>query len=704
MYAPFTVAPLVSCIMPTCNRRAFVPHAIRYFIQQDYENKELLIVDDGMDCIEDLVPQNNQVRYIRLHYKTTLGEKRNFCVRESRGNLIMHWDDDDWMAPWRISYQVGELQKQNAEVCGVQQMLYYELKTGKSWLYQYPAYWPAWLAGGSLLYTRSFWQKRLFPAIQVGSDTQFVWAKKMEAFAVLPNYQFYVALIHENNTSPKTTAEAIWQPYPTDDIQKLLSADWPFYAGYSNEGEKPYLNMKNDNTHKESDRNEVSACLLAYNRPGNLQPIIDSLHHYPFINEILVWNNNAANKLHLSGSKVRVINATENMICYGRFLCAQQAKNSIVYFQDDDAIIDNVSVLYQAFLKDSSCITYALSSRHYQVRDKYNYASGQVAFLGWGSFIKKSWIGVLDLYLQTNENDNLFRREADKFFTLLLGKYNNTMLANMRLLEHDSTPGIALYLQQDHTLCVALAIRKALAYNRTANKITYPVTWNIVITCMNYGSFLEEAVHSVLYNHADYIITIVDDASSDNTPSICQKLMAQYPFINYIRNEHRMGAGFARNAGVASVDSIFVVLLDADDKLGPEYLFEAERMLRKGYDVVNPDAILFGKVSTRWPVPEKVSLAMQLAKNHVHCCAGFRRSYWAQVGGLDEKMQCWEDYEFWIRLAEAGARIVKLPGNHFYYRQHGVSRSTQPGLHHTYDPKSYIASKHKKLFAANGKI
>src|SRR5438552_2024035 len=87
--------PLVSCIMPTCNRRAFVPHAIRYFLRQDYEHKELIIADDGSDSVEDIVPSHPQIRYLRLEKKMTLGEKRNFCVRQCKGNLIMHWDDDD---------------------------------------------------------------------------------------------------------------------------------------------------------------------------------------------------------------------------------------------------------------------------------------------------------------------------------------------------------------------------------------------------------------------------------------------------------------------------------------------------------------------------------------------------------------------------------------------------------------------------------
>src|SRR5512142_2180234 len=95
--------------MPTYNRRLFAPRAIEYFLRQDYANKELIIVDDGTDAVGDLVPNDPQIRYIRLDEHRLLGEKRNLCVEAARGDLIMHWDDDDWCASHRISYQVGEL-------------------------------------------------------------------------------------------------------------------------------------------------------------------------------------------------------------------------------------------------------------------------------------------------------------------------------------------------------------------------------------------------------------------------------------------------------------------------------------------------------------------------------------------------------------------------------------------------------------------
>jgi len=111
--------PLVSCITPTANRRGFLPQAIRYFLAQDYPHKELIIVDDGEDAVGDLVPEDARIRYIRLQGKTVLGEKRNRAAADARGEIIVHYDDDDWSAPWRLGYQIEELLTSGADICGL---------------------------------------------------------------------------------------------------------------------------------------------------------------------------------------------------------------------------------------------------------------------------------------------------------------------------------------------------------------------------------------------------------------------------------------------------------------------------------------------------------------------------------------------------------------------------------------------------------
>jgi glycosyltransferase involved in cell wall biosynthesis len=214
--------------MPTCNRRAFVPRAIAYFVRQDYPWRELIILDDGSDPVQDLVPVAPDIRYVRLSPRISLGAKRNLACELARGEFIMHWDDDDWMAPHRLRYQVGALLSEAGEVCGLRQMLFYDLTSGLTWVYDYPARERTWLAGGSLLYTRDFWRRAPFPETGIGEDTRFLWSKDLSRAVVLRDYRFYVALIHSHNTCPKTCQGEYWSGWP-ESLPELLGKDWAFY-------------------------------------------------------------------------------------------------------------------------------------------------------------------------------------------------------------------------------------------------------------------------------------------------------------------------------------------------------------------------------------------------------------------------------------------------------------------------------------------
>jgi glycosyltransferase involved in cell wall biosynthesis len=216
--------------MPTANRRAFVPQAIRYFLAQDYPNKELVILDDGSDSVADLVPEDPQIRYLRLTGKRTLGDKRNECVEASRGEIILHWDDDDWQAPHRIRYQVEALLQSGAEACGSSTLLFYEPSTGCAWRYVYPAGQRFWLSGNTLCYRRSFWFSNRFPSVNVGEDARFVWSGRPERMLRLEDAPYHVGLIHPNNASPKQTTGVYWQPHSVEEIRRLLGTDWTFYS------------------------------------------------------------------------------------------------------------------------------------------------------------------------------------------------------------------------------------------------------------------------------------------------------------------------------------------------------------------------------------------------------------------------------------------------------------------------------------------
>ncbi len=280
--------PMVSCIMPTYNRRSFVPHAIRYFLRQDYENKELLVLDDGADSVEDLIPPAPNIRYYRLPQKITLGAKLNLACEYAQGSIIANWDDDDWYAPMRLSYQVEALQEQAIEVCGINQLLYFDLKSKKGYLYRYPSNQRIWLLGSSLCFTKALWERNKFAEIQVGMDGLFVWATPPGRVRALENYHFSVHLIHPNNVSPKNTENGWWNPHPVEDLQQIMGADWEYYTN----GEVPcrtksFIPLTQDKPLKPL--KNIFACLV-HESEDCIIDLVRNLHYHDPSSTILLYN------------------------------------------------------------------------------------------------------------------------------------------------------------------------------------------------------------------------------------------------------------------------------------------------------------------------------------------------------------------------------------------------------------------------------
>jgi len=227
--------------MPTRNRRRFVGQAIWYFLRQDYPSRELIIVDDGKDAIADLVPKDERIHYVRPKQQMTLGAKRNLACELSQGEFIAHWDDDDWMAPQRLSVQVRELLAAGADLCGLSDLLYYYLEAGEAWLYRYPAGKRPWLAGGTLLYRRLAWAAHPFSESNVGEDSAFVWQFPPEHVQVVPDISLYIAIKHAGNTAAKSLGGTSWQQRPLDEVSQLLALDRDFYVTLRNGHSAPLL-------------------------------------------------------------------------------------------------------------------------------------------------------------------------------------------------------------------------------------------------------------------------------------------------------------------------------------------------------------------------------------------------------------------------------------------------------------------------------
>ena len=221
--------PLVSCIMPTFNRAAFVPLAVRNFLRQDYPNLELIILDDGTEPARACVPDDARVRYVRPERRMGIGAKRNAACELARGSIVVHWDDDDWYPHWRVSAQVRALLEGGADVSGTSRLLYFDATSDAAWEYKYAAQGAPWVAGNTLAYRRDFWRRNKFPDVQVGEDSLFLWSGAAKCVRDLDDSRLCVATVHAGNTSRKETGGAFWHARPASEVRGLLGDDLHLY-------------------------------------------------------------------------------------------------------------------------------------------------------------------------------------------------------------------------------------------------------------------------------------------------------------------------------------------------------------------------------------------------------------------------------------------------------------------------------------------
>lgn len=218
--------------MPTANRRLFVGSSIRMFLAQDYPEKELVIVDDGTDEVSDLVPTDHpQIRYFReTPGRRSLGGKRNYACDVARGDFILHWDDDDWYAPWRISYQARALQLGDLDINGINNPLFVDACAQEAWEYPRTRRTSSWLCGATLGFRRSFWVIHRFAEIQVGEDTRFVYMARGARIEALQNNRFFVGRVHAGNTSTKRLYHRC-PACPIAVIRSVVGSEWLVYFG-----------------------------------------------------------------------------------------------------------------------------------------------------------------------------------------------------------------------------------------------------------------------------------------------------------------------------------------------------------------------------------------------------------------------------------------------------------------------------------------
>jgi glycosyltransferase involved in cell wall biosynthesis len=154
--------PLVSAMMITgsSRRRKMAEIAVNCFLEQTYENKELVIVNHGTT----MSIADGRVREMSVVDSGPVGMLRNIALQNAKGNILIFWDDDDWSAPERMEVQVGHLKPDHA--CLLKRQLRLDLRTQR----MIAVSWGCGIHGTMAFYKNG----KRFSAMWRGSDAKFL--------------------------------------------------------------------------------------------------------------------------------------------------------------------------------------------------------------------------------------------------------------------------------------------------------------------------------------------------------------------------------------------------------------------------------------------------------------------------------------------------------------------------------------------------
>ena len=104
-------APLVSVVIPTYNRSAFVARAVDSVLNQGFTDSEIIVVDDGSsdDTKERLSRFGDRIQYI-YQDNSGVSAARNTGITASRGEWLAFLDSDD---EWRPEYLAKQIRQAN---------------------------------------------------------------------------------------------------------------------------------------------------------------------------------------------------------------------------------------------------------------------------------------------------------------------------------------------------------------------------------------------------------------------------------------------------------------------------------------------------------------------------------------------------------------------------------------------------------------
>ncbi len=197
---------------------------------------------------------------------------------------------------------------------------------------------------------------------------------------------------------------------------------------------------------------------------------------------------------------------------------------------------------------------------------------------------------------------------------------------------------------------------------------------SVYIPTRNRSALLRRAVDSVLAQTYPQIeVLICDEASTDDTAEVVADYARRYPGkFTYLRNDTPQGACRARNRCIDEAVGTYITGLDDDDVFHPQriqclvdiYSRHSPSFACSRFRYFQTDAQMASLYERRYNEVElarvdtltlPAMLYANLAGNQVLTELSRMRA----LGGFDESMPSWQDYDMWIRLADRYGSAVR---------------------------------------------
>lgn len=96
---------------------------------------------------------------------------------------------------------------------------------------------------------------------------------------------------------------------------------------------------------------------------------------------------------------------------------------------------------------------------------------------------------------------------------------------------------------------------------------------SVIVPIYNTERYLRECLDSILdQTCSEYEVICLDNCSTDGSGTIIDEYAKRYPCVTAIHNERNLGPGGNRNKGIRLAKGDFIIIIDSDDYIGPDYI------------------------------------------------------------------------------------------------------------------------------------